>query len=188
MFLSMLAAALSGVAYVIYFFQVYNGGSVPNPASWSVWVLLANLNAVTFLKGSKDRLATTQFFVGSIGCVAVWIYALVAGRFSPLDTMALLVLVSCVASCVVWKLKGARYANVVIALIFLWSSEPTIQGAWQNGNVERALPWYLWTSAFAVSFVNVIVRRDRDDTRWWLLLAVPVVGIVIHGLVAVAAR
>ena len=184
MFLSILAALLSGIAYVIYFFQVWNHGSVPNPASWTAWVLLANLNAVTFLNGSKDRLATMQFFVGSIGCVAVWTYTVIAGRFSSPDIMVWIVLASCIISCVVWKWKGAQYASVVIALIFLWSAVPTIQGVWKNSHVEQALPWYLWTSAFTVSFFNVIRRRNREDSQWWLLLAVPIVGIVIHGLVA----
>ncbi len=188
MFLSVLAAVLSGAAYVIYFFQVWNGGSVPNPASWSVWVLLATMNALTFWKGSKDLLAAMQFFTGSVGCAVVWVYTLAVGRFSPLDTMAWTVLVSCVIACFVWKLKSARYANVVIAGIFLWSAVPTIHGVLLNGNVERALPWYLWTSAFAISFINVTIRRDRKDPRWWLLLAVPIVGVVMHGLVAIAAR
>lgn len=188
MFLSILAAVLHGVAYAIYLNQVYTGGSVPNPATWSVWALLSILNALTFWKASKDPLATTQFFTGSVACFVVWAYAWIAGRFLPIDTMACAVLISSVAACVVWKWKDARHANLVVAGILLWSSWPTIQGAWRDGNVEQALPWYLWTSAFVVSFINVVRRRDRKDPRWWLLLAVPVVGIVIHGLVAIAAK
>lgn len=188
MFLSILAALLSGLAYVLYFGQMLHGTSVPNPASWSVWTLLAVMNALTFWKSSRDPLATLQFFTGSVGCFVVWAYALIAGQFSPLDTMAWTVLVSCVIACAVWNLKSARHANLVVAGIFLWSSVPTIQGAWLDSNIERALPWWLWTMAFAVSFCNVIMRRNKEDTHWWLLLAVPTVGVIIHGAVAIPAK
>ena len=70
-FLSILAAVFHGMAYAIYLHQVFSGGSIPNPASWTIWAFLSTLNAVTFWKGSRDGLATAQFFTGSVACFAV---------------------------------------------------------------------------------------------------------------------
>lgn len=188
MFLSLLAAGLHAAGYTIYLVQVYGGGSVPNPSSWSVWAFLTILNALSFWRASKDALATTQFFTGSVMCFMVWMYSLFGGRFSPLDRTGEVVLISCIIACLIWwATQKAIYANLVVAGILLFSSLPTIQGVWQNSGVERALPWYLWTAAFVVTAVNV-ARRHRGKPRWWLLMVLPITGIVIHGVVAIAAK
>ncbi len=185
MFLSILAAVIHGTAYAIYLHQVYGGGSIPNPASWTIWAFLSTLNALTFWKGSKDGLATAQFFTGSVACFVVWAYALGAGRFAPLDAMAWTVLVLSLAACLVWYVtRSAIYANLVMGGILLVSSIPTIAGVWHNSNVERSLPWYLWTSAFVITSINVFRRTDRTKPQWWFLMVVPIIGIIIHGAVA----
>lgn len=188
MFLSISAAVLHATAYAVYFVQVCGGTSVPNPASWTIWAFLSALNAITFWKGSKDALATSQFFVGMVANFSVWAYALWAGKFAPLDAISWTILVLCLIACLVWyTTRNAVYANVVVGGILLLSSIPTIIGVWQNSALERALPWYLWASAFAITSVNVPRRTDRTKPRWWLLMVVPIVGIIIHGAVAVKA-
>ncbi|MDO8494932.1 MAG: hypothetical protein Q7S32_00190 [bacterium] len=191
MFLSISAAILHGLAYAIYLHQVYGGTSVPNPASWTVWVLLSILNALTFWRGSKDALVTAQFFTGSVGCFAVWTYALSTGRFSSLDFMGWSVLVLCtLAGLVWWAKRNALYANLVIGATILFSSLPTIAGVLRNGHVEQALPWYLWTIAFLITSINVFQRRYESEKKgvcWQLLLVTPITGTVIHGIVALSA-
>lgn len=136
MFLSIAAAVLSGVAYAVYLYQVYAGGSVPNPASWTVWAFLAGLNAITFWRGSKDGLATAQFFIGAVGCFGVWAFALGMGKFAPLDLMAWIVLIP--ASLHVW-FGGRRRA-----LYMQTSSSPvplryrSSQPSWVFGRTERS--------------------------------------------------
>lgn len=66
MVLSILAAVFHGIAYAIYLTQVYGGGSIPNPASWTIWAFLSTLNAITFYKGSRDGLATAHFSRGQL--------------------------------------------------------------------------------------------------------------------------
>lgn len=188
MLLSIAAALFHGVAYAIYFVQVWNGGSVPNPASWSVWVFLAALNALTFWKASKDPLATTQFFTGSVGCFGIWAFALYAGKFAPLGTMEWVVIVCCFVACAVWyKTKSATYANLIVCAIFIASSTPTLKGVWRNSGVEQPLPWCLWTTAFIITAINVWWRTDRAKPRWWFLMAMPAYGIIFHGLIAILA-
>lgn len=188
MLLSIAAALFHGTAYAIYFVQVSNGGSVPNPASWSVWAFLSALNALSFWKASKDPLATTQFFTGAGACFGVWVFAITTGKFAPLDTMSWVVLIFCFVACAIWYMtKNATYANLVVCAIFIVSSIPTLLGVWRNGNMEQPIPWYLWTTAFVLTAINVVRRRDRTNPRWWFLLAIPIYGIVFHGLIAICA-
>jgi hypothetical protein len=183
-----LAAVFSGIAYVIYLPQVYGGGSVPNPASWTVWAFLAGLNAITFWKGSRDSMATAQFFTGSAGCFAVWVFALSMGKFAPLDAMAWTILALCLTACLVWWItRNAVYANLVVGGTLLVSFIPTIISVWQNGKTEQPFPWYLWTVAFGITSINVFRRTDRTKHRWWFLLVVPIIGVACHGIVALSA-
>lgn len=188
MFLSITAAVFSGCAYLIYLLQVSHGGSIPNPASWTIWAFLAGLNAITFWKGSRDSLATAQFFTGAVGCVSVWVFTLAKGKFTALDAIAWAVLILCVAACLVWWItRSAVYANLVLGGTLLVSFMPTIIGVWQNGKIEQSFPWYLWTAAFAITSVNVFRRTDRTKPQWWFLMVVPILGVVLHGAVALSA-
>lgn len=188
MFLSMSAATLHAIAYIIYMNQIFVGNSIPNPASWTIWAFLSGLNAVTFWKSTNDGLATAQFFTGSIACFVVWIFALSAGKFAPLGLMEWVVLASSCLACVVWYVtKEAIYANLIFGAILLISSIPTVMDVWCKTAVERALPWWLWTTAFVITAINVFRRTDKTQTRWWLLMIVPIIGIIVHGVIAIGA-
>ncbi len=184
MFLSITAALLHGLAYVIYLRQVRFGNSVPNPASWTVWAFLATLNALTFWKASGDALATMQFFTGGVMCIAVFVYSLYAGKFAKLDTQAKVVLgIGLVACFVWWKLQDASYANIIVAFGFAVSSWPTLRGVWRDSRNEKSLPWFIWTGAFILTLLNVILRWKGQ----YISLLMPIELIIIHGAVAMLA-
>lgn len=184
--LSILAAILHGMASAIYVLKVHGGEAVPNPTSWTIWALLSALNALTFWRASKDALATTQFFTGTAMCLIVWGHAMATGKFSRPAIWEVVVLVACFGTCLVWWLtRNATYTNLTVGGILLVSSLPTIFGVWRKDSVpEDIVPWILWTAAFATTTLNVVLRRDRKKNRWWLLLAVPIVGILVHAAVA----
>jgi hypothetical protein len=187
-FLCISAVVLDAAAYALYLFQISAGGSTPNPASWTVWFFLATLSAITFWKGSKDAVGSAQFFVSALGCCVIWGFAWYRGKFTPLDPMGWAILVFCVATCVFWRIKkNAMYANLIVASALLLSSCPTIVGAWQRKGIEGPLAWYVWTAAFLVTSVNVFRRADRSKARWGLVMVTPILGIVIHGTVALGA-
>jgi hypothetical protein len=189
--LAVLAAVLHGTAYTIYLTQVYFGESVPNPASWSVWAFLSVLNAFSFARASGNWLKALQFFTGAVMCLVVFAYSLWAGHFAPLTGLGYTVLVLSLIACLIWCMTRASYASVAIAAIFLISSVPTVMGVWQNTNTEHQLPWWLWTTAFCLTFANVL--RDWGQIRKrephpWTVTAVPVSGIILHCVVALLAK
>lgn len=184
LFLPLGSAAVHGLAYVIYLVQVSRGGSVPNPSSWTVWAFMATLNALTFWQGTKNRLATAQFFTGAVWCLVVWAYALMAGRFAALNVVAWVVLAMCLAASLYWFVKrNAVNANLVVVAATALSFIPTYGDVLRNRHCEQPLPWCLWTLAFAMTAANVVISSDRRR-RWWLMTLAPVSYAVLHGVVA----
>ena len=189
--LAVLAAVLHGTAYTIYLTQIYSGESVPNSASWSVWAFLSVLNAFSFARASGNWLKGLQFFTGAVMCLVVFAYSLWAGHFAPLTGLGYAVLILSLIACLIWRMTRAAYASVAVAVILLISSVPTVTGVWQNASVEHQLPWWLWTTAFCLTFANVL--RDWDQIRKkeshpWTVATVPVSGIVLHSVVALLAK
>ncbi|MEK7659843.1 MAG: hypothetical protein AAB343_01430 [Patescibacteria group bacterium] len=82
--LGLTAALLHGVAYFLYNRQTKLGHSSPNASSWSIWVFLATLNALSYREMSGDAVATLQFFTGSVACILTFLYVLTIGKFSRL--------------------------------------------------------------------------------------------------------
>lgn len=184
MFLSITAALLQGLAFIIYLRQVRFGSSTPNPASWTVWAFLAVLNALTFWKASGDMLATMTFFTGGVMCTVVFVYSLFAGKFSKLDNVAKTSLIIGLVACFVWwKQQDASYANILVAFGFAVSSWPTLQGVWQDSRKEKSLPWFIWTAAFTLTLLNVILRWKGQS----ISLLMPTECVIIHGVVATLA-
>ncbi len=183
----LLAATFHGVAYTIYAFQVGGGDSVPNPASWTIWMIVSIINALSFWKGMKSGIATAQFFTGSFGCMVVWVYALHSGSFSPLDATGWIVLGLCVVCIGTWQLfRKATYVSLIVGLILVISGIPTIEGVWENSATEKALPWIIWTVADTITVYNGYRRRQKEsEIDWRLMQVVPVVLLLFHGAVAV---
>lgn len=189
MFLPLFAAILHAIAYALYMFYIFGGEATPNSASWTVWALLATLNAVTFWKTSKSALATAQFFTGSFASILVWGYALFFGHFSQPSPFEWIIITMCIAVIIVWKISGkATYASLIVAVILIVSFIPTITSVWQQPADENALPWIIWTVAFVATISNCIQRRGKkSEIDWRFTLVVPSVGMITHAFVAILA-
>ena len=185
--LSIIAAFLHGLAYYLYICSMGIGASVPNPSSWSVWVIFAVINALSFWKGTKSAIKTMQMFTGSVGCLAVWLYAFCYGKFSQIDEIGWLVLGFCVFAIMVWVISGkATYANVLCAIILVISFIPTVNDVWLDGASENFVPWVLWALAFIITTIVVYLgKHDKHEMNWYWMLVTPIVGIVTHATVAV---
>jgi hypothetical protein len=92
----------------------------------------------------------------------------------------------CLIAIGVWKETGkATYANLLVGVILIVSFFPTLEGVWYDPTKEQALPWVLWTIAFAASTANGIRRRkEQYEVDWRLMLFVPVTMLFAHATVA----
>jgi hypothetical protein len=186
--LSGLSAFLSAAAYAIYLWTIWHSGATPQLATWLAWTLLTSLLAITFLKASKDIRASAQYIAEALGCILVCTVAAIAGKFTLLDRMDWTIIVLCIIACAVWFMgRKAIWANVILAGTLVLGSLPTIIALLAHVTVEYPLPWWVWTAAFITTLVNVYQRADKNRPGWQLLLIAPVVGVAIHGTIAVIA-
>jgi len=189
MFLPLTAALLHATAYTLYALQVLANDSVPNPATWSIWAVLAVVNAVTFSKGAKSFLKAAQFITGSVTATVVWLITLHVGKFAPIGTLEYWVIGVCAASPLVWWLLGkATYANILIGIILIVSFIPTVRRILDGTATEQPLPWFIWTLAFACTSINIYVHRhDEHEISWKYMMFLPVSMVFAHLLVGILA-
>lgn len=185
--LGVTAAVLHGIAYYLYNRQAKLGQSGPIVASWGVWVFMATLNAFSFRAMSGDWVATLQFFTGSVACTITFFYVLAIGRFSwpkPKEWGSLGI---GLAAVVVWQLvgnsAGATFANMLGLLAFVVSFKPTFDGVRRDPNIEKPLPWAMWTMAFTITLTNVLMRHGIS-----MSLVSPAVLLASHGSIAILSR
>lgn len=182
--LGVLAAGLHGTAYVFYNRQTWRGTSHPNAASWSVWAFLSILNAASYRSMSGDTVTSLQFLTGSVACLLTFLITLVTGRFTALSRIEWRVLTMGIIAAGVWRVfQSATGANMIILVTFVVSFMPTLVGVWRDHRKETPRSWILWTTAFAVTCINVVLR-ERGITTF----ITPFVMLLLHGGVAVLAR
>lgn len=179
--LGLMAALLHGVAYVLYNMQAKLGKSSPNAASWSVWTFLAVLNALSYREMSGDVVTTLQFFTGSVACMITFLYVLTIGKFSKLKLKEWgLFTLGLLATVVWWKFRSAIGANMIILVALLISFIPTFEGVWRNPFKETPRSWALWTLAFLITTMNVVLRDGKS-----IALLTPIMLLIAHGSIAI---
>lgn len=179
-FLAIFAALLHGTAFLLYNIQTKLGESEPNAVSWGIWAFLATLNAFSYRNMSGDMVATLQFFTGSVGCSLTFLYVLAIGKLSwPKPKEWAVFILGLVAAGVWWRFRNATGANMIGIMAVVISFVPTYEGVWKYPFKETPRSWVIWTAAFLITTVNVILRGGQP-----IALVAPFVLCLAHGGVA----
>ncbi len=183
--LGIVAGFLHLVAFGIYNIQMIKGKSVPNPATWFLWLFVSTLNCITYFFASEDWVKTILPAASSAACIVTFSFALFRGKFSRLKLWHWPVLMVGVVSIVVWwKFKDASFANLIMQFSILISFIPTISGVWQEPKTEQGLPWFIWSFAYILG-ISVVILRWREGH--WIDLVYPFNCLILHGLVGLLA-
>lgn len=184
-FLGILAGALHLVAFGIYNRQIFKGTSKPNAATWTLWAILTVLNFTSYKAMSGDWVKSFLPTASSLACVATFVVALFKGKLSRLniyDSAALFI--GLVAAGAWWYFNSATSANLIMQVAVLISFVPTYRGVWQDPKTEKALPWFIWSSAYILSIAVVVMRWQGQYQD----LVYPVNCLILHAVVGVLAR
>lgn len=177
--LSILAAAVLLVAYVDYFRHTSRGTATPNSASWSLWVVLIILNAVAYGIMTGDSVKAYLSAASSVAAIAVFLNALVRGKFQRLNKWDTAVFfLGLLAMFAWWKFNSAIYGHFILLLCLFISFIPTIRGVWENPRNEPPRPWLTWGGAFLI-LILVVLMRWRGQPQD---LAYPILGFAAHTL------
>lgn len=178
MVLGFIGGAMHVMAFLIYNRQMLRGESKPNTATWSTWVVLSTLNATSYFFMSGDWVKTLLPIASTTACIGTFAFSLLKGKLSkldPLDTLALILGLG--VSFVWWWQRNATFANLLLQIPITISFFPTYRGVVKNPKVEKALPWFIWSSAYIFSITTVILRWKGQPQD----LVYPVLCLILHG-------
>lgn len=179
------AGLLHIVAYAIYNKQMLDKTSQPNSATWITWVFLTVLNASSYKVMSGDLVKCILPFIGFFACVATFGFTLHKGRFSKIDFWDGVSLGFGIFSGLAWwHYRSATYANLIMQLAFAASFIPMYRELWKDPKKEKALPWYLWSSAYALSAVVVMLRWKNQPQD----LVYPINGFIFHLVIGLLTK
>lgn len=178
--LGIVAGCVQVAAFVVYNRNMIKGSSTPNATTWSLWAFLTGLNAASYAAMTGDLAKYFLPIASAVATIFTFGYALMRGKFGKIDAWDRLVLVlGIVAGFVWWWRQSAEYANMLVVLAIAISFWPTYRGVWRDPTLERPAPWFLWTSAY-VLFAVTVVLRWRGEYQDLLL---PVSFALLHGVV-----
>ena len=174
------AGFLHVIAFALYNRQMLQGTSYPNSATWTLWVFLTVLNVSSYAVMSGDWVKSILPLASSIACIFTFFFSLSKGKLSKIDPWDRLALgIGIISGLIWWYYKSATYANLILQISIAISFVPTYWGVWRDPMKEKALPWYIWSSAYTLSIIVIILRWKNQYQD----LVYPINCLVLHAVV-----
>lgn len=183
--LGVIAGLLQLVAFAIYNKQIIHGTSRPNAATWTLWSYLTVLNVASYAVMSNDWVKCILPAASSAACLTTFFYAAYKGKLSKLESLDnVTLLIGIFAGFVWWYFSSAKYANLILQVAVAISFAPTLRGVWINPLIERAWPWFIWSSAYVLNIIMIVMRwRNQYED-----LVYPINCLILHATVGLLAR
>lgn len=183
---SWIGSAFTFFSMSLYFRQVVKGVSIPNPATWLIWLVIGIMNTVTYFLMVGNILRSLVLIVVTSWILVVTVYSIVYGKFAPLKQLEKLTLIIAFFVGILWKSTGNPVlANLTLQIVYVISFVPTLVGLYCYTLREEHWPWTL--AIFAYFFMILAVVADWPHTNWVALVHPIVNGLIGNGLVVVLA-
>lgn len=181
--LSIVASFFTALSMTVYVYRLFKNGSIPNPATWIIWMVIGYINLMTYFliaKGSLLQAAPLVFVM--IGISTVVVYSLLKGKFSQINGLDKVCFALSVLVGAIWQFTGdPQLANLILQVVYAISFFPTIIGLSQRRLQETMAPWGFSLIAYALMIAVVILDWSNQS---WVALAHPIVnGLIGNGLV-----
>ncbi len=157
--LGILSGLLQIYGYIFYARKTILGHIKPNTASWGLWAFGAVLESGSYIFATGDWAKNILPAACALSAIAFFFLALYKGHFRKLDSFEYLIItLDLIAILIWWYTESALYANIYIVLTAVISFIPIFRHAWKNPEQEDAGPWFIWTWAYALLTVIVILN------------------------------
>lgn len=151
------------VAFLVYNKQTLCGKIRPNITTWSIWAFVTLLNLASYKVMSGDWVKTLLPIISSVMCIATFVISLVTGKFARASKYDLIALsLGIVTPLVWWHFKSATYANMLLQVSIAIGFVPTFRSVWELPQNEKPLAWFLWSFAYSVGIVVVLLRWNNQ--------------------------
>lgn len=182
--LSICAALVQIIGYVVYNWGTFSGKIKPNATSWFLWGLGSALTAWSYVALSQDWVKDLLPVTCAIVCAITFVFALLNGSYGKPDRYDLVVCALDTVVILFWFATDSdEYTNLLFQIDVILSFVPIIRAAWKEPQNESALPWFVWSVAY-VMFVAVVLMRYE---KWWDLMY-PINYLALHLAVGLIAK
>ncbi len=185
MTLGVLAGLVQLAGYWHYYWLMsLEKGHKPNAASWLMWALGGATELVVFAALVQDPAKEILPAVCGVAAIAIFIQMLRRGAMVQLDTWEKVTIGFDAVVLVFYVVtKDVVVSNILLSIDLVLSFSPTLWSTWKQPKREHPTPWHLWTLAYALLTLVVIIERDSN---WEFIY--PVTCVVLHILVALFTR
>lgn len=172
---------LSGGSYLI---QVIKGKSIPNPATWLIWVVVTIINTLTYFSVVQGNLwVSLSSIVLALGILFIFLFSLVKGKFSKLGKIEIISLLAAFGIGLFWKLSGNYIvSNIALQAVFLIYFYPTLIALLNKQTKEKPLAWFFASSSYTLQIINVFISGSS-----MFALAFPIVNLIGNGTIGILA-
>lgn len=184
-FCGVFAGVVQVVGYWIYNKDVFTDPQrKPNAASWGLWAFGSLLTSSSYAEVAHDWVKEILPFACVTACTLTFLAFLIKGKLGRPDKRELAILILDLLILVFWVVsESARYANLLLMGSVVISFIPNLRSVWNKPTTENPIPWFVWSFAYALLFVTVILRFEK----WWDL-AYPVTYFILHIAVGLIAK
>ena len=183
---SILAAIGLAASVTKYFFQVVQGTSTPNTATWLITVVVMSINSLTYLEVAGSIKALSIITI-NVGIVVIFVYSLFKGKFTRINRTDMACLALAVIIGTIWQItNNAKLATVMLQGITPISMWPILSGLLKGRLREHPAAWDI----AVISYVFLLVAIVLDwNSQHWTAVALPLFsGIMGNGSVAILAH
>ncbi|MBI2065737.1 MAG: hypothetical protein HYT68_01570 [Candidatus Zambryskibacteria bacterium] len=180
--LAFVASVFTIISVGSYFKQLIKNESIPNPATWLIWLVVTIINTATyFLLSNRDIWISLVSVVLTVGILSIFIFAMVNGKFIKLGRIEVISLLLAITVGVFWQVSNdPKLANVALQLVFLISFYPTIIGLLKHHLRESPLPWFSASISYILQILIVFININSIGIVGF---AFPVINLIGNGTV-----
>ncbi|MFA5793030.1 MAG: hypothetical protein WC897_04140 [Candidatus Gracilibacteria bacterium] len=180
----LVAGVLMALSSIVYFMQVFNGKSEPNPVSWGIWFFVSIINSFTYFTVVNHNVWQALFAItNSFAIFTILTYTLLKGVHSKIRQTDLLVVLLTIVVSIFWQITSSdRFANLLLQAIYVISYIPTISGVLSKNAKEHYMAWLITVIASLFATLSVLTNYPGD----WVSIVNPlIIGVICNSLVLV---
>lgn len=169
------------IGYVLYFKQVIQNKSTPNPSSWAIWLLTGIIKSITYFSITNHNIwQSLPGILDTFFVLCIFIYSLFKGRFSRISKTEVLTFSLAVIIGIFWQITSDdRISNLLIQSIFIIAFVPTINGILKGYAKENINAWITVFASCLFLLISVGIGPNID----WVAFVSPIIGLLGNGLI-----
>lgn len=180
--LAIVACVVQVIAFAVYNRSILAKDAHPNVASWGIWAFITVLNFKSYQEMSQDWMKSALSTISSLLCIITFIVLVLMKReWKRIDAFDVAAFCLGIVACIWWWYSNSPvYGYVILQASIIIGYVPTVRNVWRKPEDENPLPWFIWTVAFCINAVVVLLRWQQV-----LEFLYPVQCILGHMLIGV---